>query len=369
MINVLIYVEDPGAANFIIGLPLALENEGYNIIVFADARVRTFLKNRSVIAERVSLTAEEYLSIYNPQLVIVGTSHNPDSIGFQFITCAKTKGIVTLSFIDARANVSYRFRGRTDDPLYYAPDWLVVQDEWTKESFIELGYSKQHIIVCNHPHYDYVREAIKGWDNNKAKEIRNKLGFCCQADQPVIVFIAEPYGAYKPEDELINPYYSLKGRGTRSNYIDIVIEEFLDAILTLELKPFLVLRLHPRSKIEDFAKYSQEFELINNQGTSIEVLYSADIAVGMTSMPLVEAAIIGKPTLSILPLEKDKELLPTIKLGLTKCATTRESIRRSLQEIIENYDDYREKREEGELSVASHASFLDVIRNLLQQRF
>ncbi|MBI4615060.1 MAG: hypothetical protein HY720_15715 [Planctomycetes bacterium] len=46
----------------------------------------------------------------------------------------------------------------------------------------------------------------------------------------------------------------------------------------------------------------------------------------MTSMILEEAALRGRPTLSILPRSVESDLLPSVALGVTPCVTRREEI-------------------------------------------
>ena len=56
----------------------------------------------------------------------------------------------------------------------------------------------------------------------------------------------------------------------------------------------------------------------------------ADLVAGMTTMLLQEAAIMGKPTLSIVPRSAETRSLPTVRAGITQCVTTR----KELQEIL-----------------------------------
>jgi len=55
----------------------------------------------------------------------------------------------------------------------------------------------------------------------------------------------------------------------------------------------------------------------------------------MTTMLLIEAAIMGKPTLSIVPRSDEKRSLPTIMAGITPCVTTREELRAVLPVLLE----------------------------------
>jgi hypothetical protein len=50
----------------------------------------------------------------------------------------------------------------------------------------------------------------------------------------------------------------------------------------------------------------------------------------MNSILLLEAALMGRPTLSILPRAVEAKSLATIQAGLTACVTTREQLRAAL---------------------------------------
>ena len=60
------------------------------------------------------------------------------------------------------------------------------------------------------------------------------------------------------------------------------------------------------------------------------LLYCADLVVGLTSILIVEATLLGTPTLSITPRAKEAAWLSTIEMKLTPMATTREEIRQLL---------------------------------------
>ncbi len=96
-----------------------------------------------------------------------------------------------MGVVDAYGNAAHRFRGRTGNPLAYAPDWLIVPDIWTQQAYIELGYDAARIAVCGHPHYDAVRAESK-----RLVQVGHE-NLCCkwfpdaQPEQKVIVFVAE----------------------------------------------------------------------------------------------------------------------------------------------------------------------------------
>ena len=161
--DILFYVEDPGAANFITALPKKLTERGYTSLLFANRYACSHLSARGVTYRLAGAhqSAERLLQENEPQIVIVGTAKNPDSLGLKLILSAKTNGIVSIAVVDAFMNADERFKGKSDDPLYYSPDWLLVTDPTTQKAFMELGFRSEKTVVCGHPHFDYVRSEKK----------------------------------------------------------------------------------------------------------------------------------------------------------------------------------------------------------------
>jgi len=60
------------------------------------------------------------------------------------------------------------------------------------------------------------------------------------------------------------------------------------------------------------------------------VVYASDLSVGMTTILLQEAALMGKRTLSIVPREEERAWLP----GSIDCVTQRFLIRKKMEELL-----------------------------------
>lgn len=336
--DILIYVEDPGAANFVAGLPEALEKHGWQTRLLAGGFAYQYLLDRGLQPELVSKSvnsAGELLTRLKPRLVIVGTSENPETLGFDLITEARTSGIITLGVVDAFGNADYRFRGHTDNPLFYAPEWIAVPDQWTKEAYLDLGYPVERLAICGHPHYDYVLDTAARLGKQDKQRSRNKLFPANHSNAPVIVFVSEISTGLNPGQYQHTPDYSLAGRGTRTDRTGIVLEEFLEALALCEPEHYLVLRMHPKNTKEELAPFLKYFNQISQEEPSLALVFAADLVVGMTSMLLMEAAIMGRPTLAIVPRAVEKTALPTIRLNITSCATTREELRTVLPDLLE----------------------------------
>jgi len=73
---------------------------------------------------------------------------------------------------------------------------------------------------------------------------------------------------------------------------------------------------------------------------ALEMIFASDLVVGITSMILLEAVILGRKTMSIIPREVERAWLPTIEFGLTPAFSRREDIINNLPKILEESETY-----------------------------
>jgi len=112
------------------------------------------------------------------------------------------------------------------------------------------------------------------------------------------------------------------------------LEEFLHAAGYLTPKPYLVLRLHPKATRDTFRSYLSRFDAVSDTGPAIDVLQAADAVVGLSSIILDEALVIGQPVLSIVPRQSEAEWLTGAALGLIPVVSRREEIAPALQDAL-----------------------------------
>jgi len=338
MTDVIIFTEDPGAANYILDLPENLSAIGISCIILADGPSKEYLKQRNINYLDVSnLSATSIIETYSPKLVLVGTSENKNSLGFELIIQAKNNNIVTASFIDMVVNASERFKGVSNDPLRYCPDWLLVPDIITKNEYIKIGFNSNRVRVCGHPCYDRALRFSREWSNNEAN-LKNELFINTRCNQKIIVFISESKDELNPVASIYNDNYILRGRGKSKFRTHIILEEILDAIKQISPKPYLIVRLHPKNIIKEFSNYFNEVDMFHENSNPLPLLMKSDLVIGMSSMLLMEAALIGAPTLSLLPVKSEANWLPNTKNGYTEVITDRSLIKNRIEYFLDDID-------------------------------
>lgn len=363
--DVLIFAEDPGAANFVAPLPDALRERGRRVVVLADGIARDYFRERRIAAESVCTTGtvDQLIDAVKPGLIVTGTADNPETFGLALVHQARLCAITSVGVVDAPMHAEYRFCGRTADALAYAPDWLLLPDEWTKEAFVALGFPANRTAVCGHPHYDYVLEKGRQLAREGRAAVRRRVLPRAADGRTVVVFVADGSARTERVSKAAVCQYSLDRRRTSARRTELVLEEFVDAICCAPLRPYLVLRPHPKDHPDDYADCLDAFDCLDSESSPLELVYSADLVVGATSALLAEAALLGRPTLSILPRAEEKEWLPSIRTGVTPYVTTRDELRTALKDLLQQESSPKSRSAHHRVvvtgSVARTVSFLE----------
>ncbi len=337
----LFFAEDTGAANYLAGMPEILGSLGLPGRMLASPHAARHFERLQVAYQPApeAGAATTVIKSLRPRLIVVGPGINLDSVGLELLAAARESGIESVGIVDQRQNLSDRFRGRTDDPLSYTPDWILVPDPVSSDYFVHAGSRPDQVIVCGHPHFDRIYQIGQAQTALDRHDLRRRLLPNCPDAARIVTFAAEParrvrgsVGAYRS-----GPDYTLTGRGGAEYRTDVVLEEFLDAVAAIDRPIYKVLRLHPHDPQDrEFSAYYDEFDQISVGGLPHELILASDLVVGMSSMLLIEAALLGRATLSIVPRPQERSMLLSVEAGLTPCVHTRHDLHALLPRLLDN---------------------------------
>lgn len=335
-VHILFYVEDPGAANFVAALPEALAGLGVTSTVLSHPSIAGYLMTRGV--EHCILEGQEdpsrLLEAHHPSLLACGTAKNPDTLGLMLIAAARAAGLHSVGLVDTRVGAARRFLGRGTDSLGLAPDWLLVPDPWTRQDYLDLGFPPGHIMVCGHPHNDFLRTKRAELQRLSRPALRKKFFPCAPLDRPVVLFACERLDYHEDPELSRTRDYLLSGWGHAHARVQVVLEEILDALAAAGHDPWLVLRLHPKNTLEQYAHYLARVQQVSRDEPVFELTWAADRMLGLSSMLLEESLFFGIPTLAVLPRPSERAWLPCIENGFIPSAASRTELKALLPRFL-----------------------------------
>ncbi|WP_421782408.1 hypothetical protein [Kiloniella litopenaei] len=325
--KILICVEDPGAVNFVTDLPEQLDSSSFKLDFCAQGFACEKLESASIpycTAEEATARLEQY------DLVLLGTAENRATFTFSMTEICQKKNIATAGFVDGPAAAAHRFKGHSTNPLQYLPDLLILTSRETADRFNELGVPSNRIALCEHPVISRLSTLRQQLESQGKDRIRRRVFPDATEEQTVILFIAELSDGLESERYSLNEHFLLKGRGGTTDRTLIALEELLDARTAAVPESFVVVRLHPKNILEEFSPYQAETDQFSKGGSPYEAVFAADLCVGLTSILLHEAMLLGTRTFAILPDPADRTLLDEAGLCQISSASSKEAIKTEL---------------------------------------
>jgi hypothetical protein len=328
MSDILIHAEDAGAANFVAPLPVALQQTGLSSTLLASGFGTTYFERRNIPFTPATLqTISTVLDAEHPKVVLVGTSENRQGIDLALIDECRRRNIPVAAVIDMNTNAHLRFSGNSTNPKEHEPNWVLVPDEATQQSYVAAGFAKEQVIVTGHPHYDYLLEKRRSLQKEDLSALREKYGLPDDG-RLIVTFVAEPASQINPDSTNRNDDFTLTGTSASQQQSIIALEELILVLRTMSPSPALAVKLHPKNSPAEFDHLLGDITALITSGDPLESVWLADLAAGVGSMLLMEAHLLGKRTASISPRARAHEhWLPCVLTGATPCLNTREELK------------------------------------------
>jgi len=336
MPEVLAFVEDPGAADFVRHLKRDLNYHGIRCQVVASGEAISFLRRQGVQQMEMRDSVPDMLDRLLPQVVLVGTSTNLESAGLTLVKEAKARRIVSVGLVDALPNAAFRWSGQTKDPLAFAPDMMLVPDLIIGQAFKKMGYPSERLLEIGYCFVSDVAEAAVRLNVRDRVALRRELLTGWKVGQTVLGFISEGSYGQNAKAFLATKNRNFMGRGHQPGRTEVALEEFLAAVNTLPHRPYVSVRLHPKQQSSFLKEYKSEIDFVSHTDDKYAWLYALDGVCGMTSTLMLEAALMGLPSLSLIMSEQEEGLSAKLVSGKIRFATSRWQYRRELVALAES---------------------------------
>lgn len=284
---------DPGGAKSILALSEYFLGEGREVMVITD-RSYSFVKDFSVATTPFAGEPKEVLKSFKADAIFTGTSYS-SSIELEFVQASKDLGIYSYSFIDHWTSFRSRFTKGTDEIF---PNKVLVIDDRALQLAIREGLEPEKLQVIGNPFHQW----LKSWKPSIGKN-EYFTGIGVSMAKPLIVFAPEPLSNVNGKEKF--------------GFDELEIIENLKEWVGAEcLEKFTwVLKPHPNQNLEELLKLlPSEIKLLSKDADSLMLIYYAEMVVGFFSNFLVEAQVLNKQVIRLIP--TSAVLDPLIDMGI-----------------------------------------------------
>ena len=225
-------------------------------------------------------------------LVFASSVH--DSLPLKIARAAKTFGLQVMHVLDNWSG--YRRRLEMDGYSALMPDVYTVMDTYAWQAASQDGVAPSILALTGQPALATLADQVRTWTTDTLEKKRRQLGVGSQTI--LLVFVSEPVA----QDQGVSPANPAYRGYTEAD----VLQLFCRALQPFAERVEIALLPHPRQRREDLAglwhhcRGTLRGELLADL-SSREVVWLADGVVGMASILLYEAWLLGKPVLSLQP--------------------------------------------------------------------
>lgn len=283
MKKIVFLAHDPGGYDVLLSVVQRLQMEQVPLEFYCLGPAAKLSPFNAAPDSQVMQTIQSMLLEKKLSGLVTGTCWG-DNLELKIIETCKEAQIPTISVLDYWSNYRARFEDDLGHLIY--PDYYIVMDELAaKEATLE-GVPPNILKVLGHPGID--------------KYIAFQKGKTCFVNKKrKILFLSQPLSALY---------------GKELGYTEQQVLE--DCILAVQGNNdySLSVKFHPK----DDAGLKQHYSDISVDGDLLEIMSKYDIIIGMNTMGLLHAVLMGIPALSYQPNLQKPDMCITNKLGFTR---------------------------------------------------
>jgi len=260
--------------------------------------------------------------------LLTATSHNGVNWERRFIAAANRLGIPSLSVLDFWSNYTLRFSDESGvlGPL---PDEIAIMDDVARVEMMAEGFPSERLVVTGQPAFDSLARERQGFSPTRKSELRSSLGL--QGRDLLLVFVSQP----------LRSFCSGPGNPTHFGYDEVTVLTALVPALERIARAYpeqvtLMIRPHPREELAPYRRYGSEGIriLLSVEGDTREYLMASDLVLGMNSVALVEACVLGCAVVSLQPALAMPDPLPTNRWGWSIPVYSFDGIESTLEPLV-----------------------------------
>ncbi len=323
-LRVLVVAGDAGGAAALAPVCRALAARGTELAAWGYAQAPAVWERLSVSCRSLEpgfgeADARRRVAETAPDALLLGTSVNGRDHEREFVRAGRERRIPSLAVLDFWS----RYRERFEDAggaLEDLPDRVAVMDERAREEMLAAGFPAGVLEITGSPALeDLGPEWAARVDRGR---VRRSLGV--GPEELLVVYASQPLRLVGPEPEcevLAEVVGALPGRDPTGGR-EVV----------------LLVRPHPRedpARLVEATRRARARVVVSGAGDPREVVASADLVLGRSSVLLLEAGLLGRPVLSLQPGAEGDDPLPSNRWGLTRPVYRVSGIAPAIREALE----------------------------------
>lgn len=252
----------------------------------------------------------ELVESVRPLACICGTTRfsSPDR---RLTQIGKAVGVRTVAVLDEWFNYRYRFADPDSQELAYLPDVVAVQDEQARREAVAEGIPESLCHITGSPALAALTLRARQMAAAPPEIPAVLRGL---EERPVVTFLSETHlGDYGGEPG------SSGSMGPFIGYTEVTVRQaILETLIRIGQTVLLVEKLHPASEGQEAAVANHgPVQVISTKRANLwPLLWHSDAVVGMRSMALLEACILGAEAVSMQPGLIGPERCTAVRLGL-----------------------------------------------------
>lgn len=314
---------DPGGAAALAPVVSVLAKSGhYEVAPCAYAQASSLWQSLGLVPGPVDALPERLAAA---DLLLTATSVNDRNVEQDAWGLARNQGIPSLTVLDFWSN--YRLRFTDAKGQWVLPDRIAIMDELACAEMVAEGFSPERLVVTGQPAFDRLASARSAFTLQRRQALRSEMGV--GETGYLVLFISQPFA---------DIYGSQAAARTTLGFDEYaVLEQCIQLLSQLarrhRVSLTLAIRPHPRESADKFQAIQEGGfrTVVCNTPDQLAAAMSADLILGMNSVLLHEATLMGCPVVSVQPGLKIADPLPCNRNGkgvavydVTKLGTTLE---------------------------------------------
>ena len=328
--RILVATKDAGGCNAVLPVAQRISQAGYQLLSLAEGPAIGLL-------ERALLPAKEFGQLdglsslfddFRPCLALVANSWGP-SVEDQVVMECRIRGIPSVGLLDSWVLCTEKF-GNSHNRWEYLPDYLVIADHQVQEEMLQAGAPKNRLVILGQPHFDSIDARNQSAPASTLDAVRKDLGVT--RGQSLVILLSQA----------MDEFYGRLEAHRRLGYSEFdVLDDVRAAVDTLQatgLPLKLIVKLHPREQTD---KYSDTGLICLRDISPHLIVRAADLVIGMDTMLLLEAALMGSICLSYQPNLRHPDTSGLSRYGLGESCYQPDQLQETISSLL--FDERRRR--------------------------